>query len=154
MGVVDVPVVDALTAFLLTNWIVLLLGAFGLTLVLFAWQEYDEEREAQEVGRAVGSRTQRLVGGAAGLGAGIFTGILGGLYEAGLTFGDAFDVIGDILVSAPQMVSGLTVAGLGFAWLEGLVPLGSTWFLGLAMVVVGLGTLAAMQGNDDDPGGV
>lgn len=151
---VGVQVADVVTAFLLTNWILLLAGAFGVTLIAFAWQEYEEDREAQEVGRAVGDRTQRLVGGAAGLGAGIFTGILGGLYEAGLTFGDAFDIIGDILVSAPQMVSGLTVAGLGFAWLEGLIPLGSTWFLGLAMVLVGLGTLAAMQINDDDPGGV
>ncbi|WP_157969309.1 hypothetical protein [Haloplanus rubicundus] len=147
-------VADVVTAFLLTNWLVLLLGAFAVTVIAFIWQEYEEDREAQEVGRAVGSRTQRLVGGAAGIGAGIFTGILGGLYEAGLTFGDAFDIIGDILVSAPQMVSGLTVAGLGFAWLEGLIPLGSTWFLGLAMMLVGLGTLAAMQINDDDPGGV
>lgn len=145
-------IAGAITAFLLANWIFLLLGAFALTLIAFIWQEYDEEREAQEVGRAVGDRTRRTVGGIAGLGAGIFTGILGGLYEAGMTFGDAFEIIGDILVSAPQMVSGLTITGLGFAWTEGLIPLGSTWFLGLAMVVVGLGTLAAMQVNDS--GGV
>jgi ABC-type phosphate transport system permease subunit len=144
--------IDIVTGFLLANWVMLILGAFVVTIIAFVVKEYEEDRDAQEVGRAVGDRTQRLVGGAAGLGAGVFTGILGGLYEAGMTFGDAFEIIGDILVSAPQMVSGLTIAGLGFAWIEGLIPLGSTWFLGLAMVIVGLGTLAAMQIRSNSSG--
>jgi len=150
--VVGVQIGDVVTAFLLTNWLILILVAFGVTIIAWVYSEWEEDRDAQEVGRAVGDRTRRTLGGAAGIGAGVFTGILGGLYEAGMTFGDAFEIIGDILVSAPQMVSGLTVAGLGWAWLEGLIPLGSTWFLGLAMLVVGLGTLAAMQIRSNSAG--
>jgi len=145
--------VDAVAAFLLTNWMILIAAAFGVTILAWIYVEWEEDRDAQEVGRAVGDRTRRTVGGAAGLSAGILTGVLGGLYEAGMTFGDAFEVIGDMLVTAPQLFAGLSSIGLGWAWLQGWVPLDPVWYLGVAMIVVGLGALASMRVNDGWPGG-
>jgi hypothetical protein len=131
--------------FILGNWMLVVIGGVVLFFLAAVVLEYDSERSASEVGRGVGDRSKRAIGGAAGATAGITVGILGGLYEAGMSFADVLDLFGDWFASSPETFSGLFVALLGWLNISGWLSWSGPAFLGLALVLLGIGAIAGMR---------
>jgi hypothetical protein len=132
--------------FILSNWMMVLIGAVVLFLVAAIILEYDSQKTASDVGRDVGDRSKRAIGGAAGATAGLTVGVLGGLYEAGMSFADVFDLLGDWFLASPEGFVGLFIAFLG-TFLSG------PRFLGLALILLAIGILAARRRRRSSVGG-
>ena len=130
---------------LASNWMMVLGIVAVLVLALFAWAEYEEDKDAAQLGADVGNRSRRAIGGAAGLTSGLVAGLLGGMYEAGMNFADLGAAVGDIFVQAPETIGGLLVAILGWANMTGIVRLSPLWFVGVALLIIGVGGIVGMR---------
>jgi len=130
-------------------WWVLPTGILGLIVLVWVWQEYEEEKSGADVGRDVGQKARIYTGGIAGFLATLTTGILGGLYEAGMSFGELGAVLGDIIVASPQLITGIGVAVLGWLTTSGTWTLSPLQYAGIAMVLLGGGAIIAMRANGD-----
>ncbi|AFK18636.1 hypothetical protein E6P09_07620 [Haloferax mediterranei ATCC 33500] len=134
-------VVEALAS----NWMVVLVGIAALVLVIFAWLEYEEDKTASEVGAGVGDRSKRAIGGGVGFLSALTVGVMGGLYEAGMSLGELGAELGDIFVNAPELISGIVVAGVGTIGLSGAIQISTIQFVGIAIVALGIGGIVGLR---------
>ncbi|KAB1193622.1 hypothetical protein GJR96_09280 [Haloferax sp. MBLA0076] len=134
-------VVELLTS----NWLLVLAGLAIVVLLIFAWAEYEEDKTASEVGAGVGDRSKRAIGGGVGFLSAVTVGVLGGLYEAGMSLGDLGAMLGDIFVNAPELISGIVVAIAGAAGISGAVQLSTIQFVGIAFVAIGIGGIVGLR---------
>ncbi|RDZ65330.1 hypothetical protein C5B90_02895 [Haloferax sp. Atlit-12N] len=130
---------------LTSNWLAVLGGFAALVLIGFAWAEYEDEKTASEVGAGVGARSKRAIGGGVGFLSALTVGVLGGLYEAGMSLGDLGAALGDLFVNAPELISGIIVGVVGTAGLSGVVPLSTIQFVGIAIVALGIGGIVGLR---------
>jgi hypothetical protein len=130
-----------------TQWALIIGVLIALALLVMTLYELRERDDPAEAGRAVGERSRRAIGGAAGFTAMLSTGILGGLYEAGMSFGDFIELAGDIIVASPQFVGSLVVFAFSIVRMEGLINVTLGWYIGLSLIVIIGGAAIAMRAN-------
>lgn len=124
--------------FLGRNWAWLLLGGFLAVLTVWAMMENDEDRTAKEVGEAVSDRASRAVGGSLGAGLAVLIGLVGVVIEAGVQ-------VADLWIEAPTTLGGVFATVLGWAGLAGIIQISPLQYIGVALVVLGIGVILTVR---------
>ena len=105
--------------------------------------ERDETETAADTTRRVGSRASRAVGGLVGVLVAIAIGIGTVIVQTGMQLDELAMVTFDAIGANPEAFSGLFVGILGWLGMTGIVVMSPLQFLGIALVIVGLGIALA-----------
>lgn len=119
---------------------VLILLAIGL-----AWRDRDEGEELRETGRRTKDKASTLTGGILGGVTVILFGLFGALQQMGGAGFDAGIFALDVLGSNPEVSGGVIAAILGFLGLNNTIQISPFTYLGISMVIIGVGMLYAAK---------
>jgi hypothetical protein len=143
-------VIDALLGTLKSNLV--LIGAtllFG-TLAIWAYKDAREEDDYRDAAKKTGDRARRYTGGFFGILGVIAYGILGTIYQTGLSLADLLDMVADVVLMDPAMFAGFGVTLLAALGLEGVIPVGA---LGVTIAALVMFALAALARRRSTTGG-
>lgn len=125
------------------NFTTVLLGLGALALVVWSVQEYREAESAREAGKGVGERVAHTTGGVVGFLSALLVGVVAGLHEAGMELAEFGTVVGDVVATSPQAVMGAITALLGALGISGTLDIAAHTYIGLAIVLLGVGVIIA-----------
>lgn len=133
---------DTLLGILKGNF--LLIGATLLIGTIAIWGIWDarEEDDYRDAAKKTGDRARRYTGGALGILGVIAYGILGTIYQTGLSLADLLDMAADFVLMDPTMFAGFGVTILAALGLEGVIPVGALGVIIAAVVMLSLAALA------------
>jgi hypothetical protein len=140
-------VISGLSSFLMTNVILIALTVILSTLGIWAFKDAREEDDIKDAAKKTGDRARRYTGGFLGI-LGIITyGILGTIYQTGLSLADLLDMGADVVLMDPTMFAGLGVTLLAALGLEGVIPVGALGVIIAAAVLFALAALARRRSS-------
>lgn len=134
--------IDAFLGALKSNIILIGLTLLIGTLGIWAYKDAQEEDDYREAAKKTSDRARRYTGGFFGILGVIAYGILGTVYQTGLSLADLLDMGADVVLMDPAMFAGLGVTLLAALGLEGVVPVGALGVVLAAAVMFALAALA------------
>lgn len=118
-----------------------------LVVGVWAWQERQETDSAKETTQRVGNRAKRATGGVFGVLGATLLALFGTAWQAGMEVQEVVIYIIDLAAANPEVSSGLGVAVLGKLAIDGNIALSGTRFIGIALLLLGLGLVFAARRN-------
>lgn len=129
-------------------WGVVLAGIVVLALAAWTYQERQETASAKETTQRVGDRAQNAVGGLVGVLVATLFAIAGTILQTGMELGDLAVALADFVGANPELASAIGIGGLGALGLEGVLPISTAQFLGIAVTLLGIGIVIAMRDSE------
>lgn len=123
------------------------LAVIVATIGVWAARDTREADSYQEAAKQTGDRARRYTGGVLGFLGVLAYGLLGTMYQTGLSLAEFGDMAVDVVLMAPAVFVGfgtIVVAGLG---LEGVLEVPTMLFVGLAVTALGLAVLARRRSD-------
>ncbi|WP_336361799.1 hypothetical protein [Haladaptatus sp. ZSTT2] len=130
-------------AWLAQHWLWAVAGLVVFVFGVWTVQEYQRGNTGYDAGIIVGGKARKWTGGITGFFAAASVGLLGALWEASMNLSEFGNLLGEIIASAPQMIGGIVLGGLGALGLEGTVALSGGQLLGLTLIIMGGATIVA-----------
>lgn len=124
-------------------------------ILFWAWDEREDEEEWAETTQKVSGRAKHATGGFFGVLSALLFGLSGVLYQTGMGLGDIGMGLADFITREPETASSIGVTLLGWLGLSGYAPVSGLQFVGVAILLIGIGLLIAArrQGKPADADG-
>jgi hypothetical protein len=118
------------------------------TLLIWAVKDAREEEDYRDAAEKTRDRARKYTGGALGI-LGVFAyGLLGTMYETGMSMAEILDMLLDIVANDPAMFAGLFTAIGGALGISGLVNVDIVGFVIFVAVVFGSAVLIRRRSEE------